>query len=210
MFKVQVRFTLLALLLPLLLNATPILKDDLLKPKAVTLINKMADELLLKTGVNGYVVATNENFPEGFNLVAYSKKYEANVSKPYVMLIFAPNAVVTLKSKAKGRVAILPSSKEISALYDKDDVEDATIDVVAVQDKNTKEDKYNIGIVQGFSELADQIAASKSVELTTTLPNETRYIIRFLQIIVIIGALLVFWMFLFRPIYMRIKNGKKD
>jgi len=210
MFKVQVRFALLALLLPLLLNATPILKDDILKPEASKLIVQMADELVSKTGINGYVVATNENFPEKFNLVAYSKKYEANVSKPYVMLIFAPNAVITAASETKGRVALIPSSKDLTALYDKSDVMDATIDVIAAKDKNTKEDKYNIGVVQGFSELADQIADSKNIEMTTTLPNETRYIIKVLQVIVIIGALLVFWMFMFRPLYMRIKNGKEE
>ena len=210
MFKAQVRFTLLALLLPLLLNATHILKDDILNPKAAKLVETMADELLSKTGINGYVVATNENFPEKFNLVEYSRSYEANVSKPYIMLIFAPNAMITAKSEAKGRVALIPSSKELESLYDKSDVMDATIDVIAAKDKNTKEDKFNIGIVQGFSELADQIADSKNIELTTTIPNETRYIIKGLQVIVIIGALLVFWMFMFRPIYMRIKNGKKQ
>jgi len=209
MFKAQVRFALLALLLPLLLNATHILKDDLLKPEAAKLIDTMADELLSKSGISGYVIATNENFPERYNLVAYSKKYEANISKPYVLLIFAPNAVITAKSKTTGRVAIIPSSKNVSSLYDKSDVQDATIDVVAAKDKNSLEDKYNIGIVQGFSELADQIAKSRNVELTTTIPNETRYIIKVLQIVVIIGALLVFWMFLFRPLFMRIKNGKK-
>ena len=125
------------------------------------------------------------------------------------MLIFAPNAVITAKAETTGRVALITSSKELAKLYDKSDVMDATIDVVAVQDKNTKEDKYNIGIVQGFSELADQIASSKNVEMTTTLPNETKIIITVLRVIVIIGALLIFWMFFFRPIYMRIKNGKK-
>jgi len=209
MFKVQVRFALLALLLPLLVNATPILKDDILKPEASKLIEDMANELVSKTGINGYVVATNENFPQGFNLVEYSKKYEANLSKPYVMLIFAPNAVITAKSETKGRVALIPSSKDLIDLYDKGDVMDATIDVIAAKDKNTKEDKFNIGVVQGFSELADQIAAAKKVEMTTTLPNETRIIIGILQVIVIIGALLVFWMFMFRPLYMRIKNGKE-
>jgi len=209
MFKVKVRFALLALLLPLLLNAAHILKDDILNPKAAKLIETMADELLSKTGINEYVIATNENFPERFNLVAYSRSYEANVSKPYVMLIFAPNAVITAKSGEKGRVALIPSSEELTSLYDKSDVMDATIDVIAAKDKNTKEDKFNIGVVQGFSELADQIADSKNVEMTTTLPNETRYIIKVLQVIVITGALLVFWMFIFRPIYMRIKNGKE-
>lgn len=209
MFKVKVRFALLALLLPLLLNATHILKDDILKPEASKLIEEMADELLSKTKINGYVIATNENFPERFNLVAYSKKYEANLSKPYVILIFAPNAVITAKSGEKGRVALIPSSEEITSLYDKSDVMDATIDVIAVKDKNTIEDKHNIGVLQGFSELADQIAASKDIEMTTTLPNETRLIVGILEIIVLIGAALVFWMFIFRPLYMRIKNGKQ-
>ncbi len=209
MFKVQVRFALLALLLPLLLNATHILKNDLLNPEASKLIEEMGNELFEKTAINGYVVATNENFSEKFNLVIYSKKYEDNMSKPYVMLIFAPNAIITAKSETKGRVALIPSSKELAKLYDKSDVMDATIDVVAVQDKNTKEDKYNIGIVQGFSELADQIAASKNIEMTTTLPNETKIIVGILRVIVMIGALLVFWMFIFRPLYMRMKNGKQ-
>jgi hypothetical protein len=210
MFKAQVRATLLALLLPLLLNATPILKDDILKPEASKLIEQMADELFSKTGIHGYVVATNENFPERFNLVAYSKKYEVNTSKPFVMLIFAPNAIITKKSGQKGRVGLIPSSQELVALYDKSDVMDATIDVIAAKDKNSIEDKHNIGVVQGFSELADQIASSKNVELTTTLPNETRIIIGILQVIVISGAILVFWMFIFRPLYMRIKNGKQE
>ncbi len=210
MIKAKVRFALLALLLPLLLNAAHILKDDILNPEASKLVEEMADELLQKTGINGYVIATNEHFPERFNLVEYSKKYEGNMSKPYVMLIFAPYALITKKSQKRGRVALLPSSGEIAGLYDKGDVMDATIDVVAAKDKNTDETKFNIGVVQGFSELADQIAASKHLELTTTLPNETREIIRVLQVIVIIGAILVFWMFLFRPIFMRIKNGKKE
>ena len=209
MIKVQVRFALLALLLPLLLNATHILKDDLLKPEAAKLIEQIGNELFSKTGMNEYVVATNENFPERFNLVAYSKKYEANLSKPYVMLIFAPNALITKKSDQKGRVALIPSSREVAELYNKSDVMDATIDVVATKDKNSKEDKFNIGIVQGFSELADQIATSKNVKLKTTLPNDTRTIIGYIKILVYFGALLVLWIFILRPIWVRIKNGKK-
>jgi hypothetical protein len=210
MFKAQVRASLLALLLPLLLNATPILKDDILKPEASKLIEQMADELFSKTGIHGYVVATNENFPERFNLVAYSKKYEVNTSKPFVILIFAPNAIITEKSGQKGRVGLIPSSKEIARLYDKSDVMDATIDVIAAKDKNSIEDKHNIGVVQGFSELADSIADAKDVELTSTLPNDNRNIISVLKVIVISGALLVFWMFIFRQLYMRIKNGKQE
>ncbi len=209
MNKAVVRFALLALLLPLLLNATTLLKDDLLKPEASKLIETMGEELFSKTGIHGYVVATNEKFPERFNLVAYSTKYEANISKPYVMLIFAPNAVITQASGQKGRVGIIPSDPSLVAHYHRSDVMDATIDVVAAKDKNSKEDKFNIGIVQGFSELADEIATSKHVELTTTIPNDTKTIIGYVKILVYIGALFVFWIFILRPIIIRIRNGKK-
>ena len=209
MFKVKARFALLALLLPFLLHATYILKNDLLKPYTSNLIEKMGNELFEKTGISEYVVASNENFVEKFNLVEYSKKYEVNMSKPYVMLIFAPNAVITNKSGQKGRVALIPSTPDIGKLYNKNSVMDATIDVVAVNDKNSKEDKFNIGIVQGFSELADQIADAKNVKLTTTIPNDTRTIIGYLKILVYIGSLFVLWIFIIRPLIMRIKNGKK-
>jgi hypothetical protein len=126
-----------------------------------------------------------------------------------VILIFAPNAMITAKSENTGRVGLITSSDEVKALYDASDVKDATIDVVAAKDANTKRDKYNIGVVQGYSELADQIAGAKGVEMTKTLPNETRIIITVLQVLVIFGSILVLWIFMIRPIVVRIKNGKK-
>lgn len=209
MFKAKVRATLLALALPLLLNATHVLKDDILKLEASKLINEMGDELFSKTGINGYVIATNEPFPVGFNLVEYSKKYEERMSKPYVLFIFAPRAMITEKIETKGRVGLIPSSDDLRHLYDKEDVEDAAVDVVSSKDSNSDEDKHNIGVIQAFSELSEGIAKSKGVELTKTIPNETRYFVWGLSVLVYIGSLLVLWMFVLRPLYMRMKNGKK-
>jgi hypothetical protein len=209
MFKAQVRAALLALALPLLLNATHILKDDILKLEAAELINEMGDELFSKTGINGYVIATNEHFPVGFNLVEYSKKYEAHMSKPYVLFIFAPQARITEQTETKGRVGLIPSSNEVRSLYDYDNVRDAAVDVVSSKDSNSDEDKHNIGVIQAFSELAEGIAESKGIELTKTIPNETRYMVWGLSVFVYIGSLLVLWLFAIRPLYMRIKNGKK-
>lgn len=209
MIKAKVRATLLALALPLLLNATHILKDDILKIEASQLINEMGDELFSKTGISGYVIATNEHFPVGFNLVEYSKKYEARMSKPYVLFIFAPQARITEKAETKGRVGLIPSSDEVRSLYDYDDVRDAAVDVVSSKDSNSDEDKHNIGVIQAFSELAEGIATSKGIELTKTIPNETRYMVWVLSVFVYIGSILVLWLFAIKPLYMRIKNGKK-
>jgi len=210
MTKAKARVTLLALLLPLLLNATHILRDDLLKPQVSKIVEDISTELSDKTGINIYTIATNERFAPRANLVEYSKKYDNNISKPSVIFIFAPNAKVIEDSEQRGRVALIASAKEISAMYDKANVLDAVLGVVATKDKNSDEDKYNVGIVQGVSELADEIAASKGMKLTKTIPNETNKFIGYVKIPVYLGSLFVFWIFVFRPLLMRIKNGKRD
>ncbi len=209
MKQARVGFALLALLLSTLLNAKHFIKNDLTNHKASIIIEDIGNELSSKTGINAYVIATNEKFPVGFNLVEYSKRYESNMSKPFVLLIFAPNALITTKSQASGRVGLITSSTDVKKLYDTGDVKDETIDVVATKDKNSKKDKYTIGIVQGYSELADQIASSKGIKMTKTIPNDTRTIIKYFKYLVLLGSILVLWILVIRPIIIRIRYGKK-
>ena len=215
MVKAKVRASILLAVLalwtfPLLLNATHTLRNDLLKLEAIKLIENMGIELQSKTGIHAYAIATNEHFPERFNLVEYSKQYEAKLSKPYVLLIFAPYAIITKKSETRGRVAIIPSSEALRELYDYDDVRDALVDIVAVKDSNTKEDKYNIGVLQGYSELVDNIAESKGIELENTIPNDTGIVVNILRVLVYFGTAVLLWMFVFRPLWLRMKNGKRE
>ena len=196
------------ILLPQLLNATPLLKNDLLKLEAVQLINDMGEELHSKTGVHAYAIATNEHFPERLNLVEYSKQYEANLSRPYVLYIFAPYATITKKSEVRGRVGIIPSSDAIRAMYDYDEVRDAGINIVAIKDSNTDEDKFNIGVLQAYSVLADNIAESKGVKLTTTIEDEMGTMVMILRILVYSGTSILLWIFVLRPFWMRRKNAR--
>jgi len=209
MSKALVRATLLALFFPLLLNATHILKNDLLKLEAVQLIEKMGTELRDKTGVHVYLIATNEHFPERYNLVTHVKKYEENISKPYVLFVFAPYATITKKSEARGRIGIIPSSDSVREMYNYDDVRDTGINIVAIKDSNTPEDKYNIGILQAYSELADNIAAAKDVTLENTIEDEMGTMVMILRILVYTGTFILLWIFVLRPFYMRLKHGKK-
>ena len=208
---VKARFcAMLALcLLPLFLHATThTLRNDLLKLEAVQLIDDMGDELKEKTGVNAYAIATNEHFPERFNLVAYSQTYEAKLSKPYVLFIFAPYATITKHSEVRGRVGIIPSSPTVKEMYNYDDVRDAAIDIVAMKDGNTDEDKFNVGVLQAYSELADEIAEAKGIKLTKTIPNEVAPILNVLRVLIYIGTLAVLWIFMLRPLWMKLKRKK--
>ncbi|WP_309496325.1 hypothetical protein [Sulfurovum sp.] len=209
MIKAIVRATLLALFLPLLLNATFTLKNDLLKLEAVQIIEKIGTELQAKTGIHAYVIATNEHFPERYNLVAHVKKYEENLSKPYVLFIFAPYATITKKSEVRGRIGLIPSSQSVKEMYNYDDVRDAGINIVAIKDSNTPEDKYNIGILQTYSELADNIATSKGVTLENTIPDEMGTMVMILRVLVYSGTFILLWLFVLRPFYMRMKHGKE-
>ena len=196
------------MLLTSLLNATALLKNDLLKIEAVQLIEDMGKELQEKTGVHAYVIATNEHFPERFNLVEYSKQYEANLSRPYVLYIFAPYATITKKSEARGRVGIIPSSDVVRDMYDYDDVRDAGINIVAIKDSNTDEDKFNIGVLQAYSVLADNIAKAKGIKLTKTIPDEMGTMVMILRVLVYSGTAILLWIFILRPFWMRRKNAR--
>ena len=197
----QVRLALLAMLLPLFLYShDPIIKNELLKPEVVTKITKISKELLDKCSINSYVIATNDPFPRGYKMTDYLGKFGDSLSEPYIVFVFAPH---------DKRVGIVTSSKELKSLYDASSVKDAAIGVVASHDSNSLEDKYNIAVLQGFSELADQVAVSKGVVMTNTIPNDTKQVVHVLQYVIYIGSLLVFWIFIGKPIYMRIKNGTK-
>lgn len=209
MIRAIVRVALLVAVLPLLLNASYILRNDLLKIEAEQLINEMGEELQRKTGVYAYVIATNEHFQERYNLVEYARQYEAHMSKPYVLFIFAPYATITEKSVARGRVGIIPSSDSVKSLYNYDDVRDAGIDIVAIKDSNTEEDKFNIGILQGYSELADGIASSKGLKLEKTIPDEMGVMVTVLRVLVYTGALILLWIFVFRSLWRRMRNAKE-
>jgi len=79
-------------------------------------------------------------------------------------------------------------------------VVDAGVDVVAMKDSNKFEDKVNIGVVQAYSELADEIASSKGVKLSTTIPNEMKPVLTVLRVLIYLG-----WIFMGRPLYQRIR-----
>lgn len=200
MIRAFTRVALLALVVTSLSQGNSFIKDELTKPAIKNEINKISDELDKKTGIKIFVIATNDTLPK--NLVEYTKQYSSNISKPNIILIFAP----TTK-----RVGVVASSPEIQAMYNSSDVKDAFIGVVRDEgDGNTNEDKYSIGIYQSVSELADQIAKAKNVNMTTTIPNDTHYIVNILRVVVWGGALIVFWIFGGQKLYRRIRYGKQQ
>jgi len=187
MSKTFARFTLLVLLLTSTTFASPIINDVFLNEKAKKIVIDISTELKSKTGINTYLFTTNDTIDRGVSMYDYAKKFDSNLSKPYIILVFAPN---------NKRIGIIPSSDDLKSMYDESEVKDNAINVLKDEnDGNKLEDKYNIAIAQSFSELAEEVASSKGIELKSTLPNDSHVFVNILRGIIYAGALAVFWIF---------------
>jgi len=200
MIKHAMRAAVLACALPLLLSANFLINDQIISPKAAAQIETMGNELTQKTGINAYVITTTDTLPRTTNLYLYLKRYADKLSTPYAVLFFAPNSQ---------RIGLLSSSDSIKKMLDGDEVKHYAIDIISTQDSNSIQSKYDVGIVQAYSEMADEIAEVKGVKLTSTIHDKYHWIITLIRWVVLVGALIIIWIYFGHPIYRRIRHGKQ-
>jgi len=174
------------------LDANYLINDHLISPKAVDVVEKIGNELKSKTSVNGYLIATNDEIKRGVSVYDYIKKYENSLSKPYVAIIFAPNSK---------RIHLVSSDKELLNRLDKGTILDYAIKVIASEDSNTLQSKYDVGLVQAYSEMADEIAKIKNVKLESTIKDSGRTLLNIVNFLIIVGSLIVIWVYFIRPIF---------
>ncbi len=191
----------LACALPLFLSANFLINDYIISPKAGQEIEKMGKELSGKTQINAYVIATTDRLKRTANLYEYLQRYESRLQPPYALIFFAPNS---------HRIGLLFSSDTIKKMVDGDEVKSYAIDVISTEDSNSVQSRYDVGVVQAYSELADEIAAAKGVKLSTTIHDPYHWIITLIRWVVLLGSLIVLWVYFGHPIYQRIRYGKQQ
>ena len=191
--RAKLRFSwLLLLLLINFLNANYLFNDHLISPKAANVIENIAKELNDKSSINAYLIATNDKIKRGVSVYDYIKKYNSNLKKPYVAIVFAPNSK---------RMHIIASNKELLNSLDKDKILDYAIKIIASKDSNSLQSKYDVGLVQAFSEMADEIAKAKGVELKNTIKERGTWVLKIINSLIIIGSLIVIWIYFISPIF---------
>ena len=187
--------------LPLILSANFLINDYIISPKAGEEIEKMGAELYAKTQIHAYVVATADRIEPTTNLYEYIKRYDGKLEAPYALIFFAPNSK---------RIGLLASPESIKKMYDPKTVKRYAIEIISTQDSNSEQSRYDVGVVQAYSELADEIAEAKGVKLTTTIQDKYHWIITLIRWVVLLGTLIVLWVYFGHPIYQRIRNGKQQ
>lgn len=196
MTKAIARVSLLATLLFSFSHSHFLLNDYVITPRAADVIEKMSSELTEKTELHAYVIATNKKLERGTSLYDYAKEFDSKLKKPYAILIFAPNSK---------RLGVITSPKELGNTIDKDAVKKYAIDILQSYDSNSAQSKYDVAIVQSYSELADQLAEAKEIKLDATIKDESKLIIKLLSYIVWAGLILMIWILIIRPRFQKRK-----
>ncbi|MGM0534212.1 MAG: hypothetical protein ACQERK_06945 [Campylobacterota bacterium] len=187
------------LLLPFALQAKYVAVNELsLNTEAVKTIDAIGSELEEKTGVVAQVVATADKIERGESLYDYARQ-NVTEEKNKLILIVAP------QSK---RIGVVAFDKALEEGLDKNSIYDFAIGVIATKDDDNTIEKYNVGVVQAYSELADQIAKKEKIELNNTIANDTTNTIDILRIIVYTGTALIIYAMFIRPFFNRKKRSK--
>lgn len=163
--------------------------DEILSQKVSLKLNEIGSELYTKSGIN-LVVGVYKNG----ELEALFK--EQNLSSPYAFLLLI---------KDKKKVEIFADSNT-SKLFNKEQIlsvnpESGTIIPILVS-KNGK-DVYNAAILNGYADIAEQIASSLNLQLESSVGNSNKTTLNFLRFF-IYGLVAFFIIVIF---YKKVKNG---
>ena len=163
--------------------------DEILSQKVSVKLNEIGSELYAKSGINLVVGVYKDG-----ELEALFK--EQNLSSPYAFVLLI---------KAKKKVEIFADANT-SKLFNKEQIlsvnpESGTIIPILVS-KNGK-DVYNAAILNGYADIAEQIASSLNLQLESSVGNSNKTTLNFLRFF-IYGLVAFFIIVIF---YKKVKNG---
>ncbi len=163
--------------------------DEILSQKVSVKLNEIGSELYAKSGINLVVGIYKDG-----ELEALFK--EQNLSLPYAFLLLI---------KDKKKVEIFADANT-SKLFNKEQIlsvnpESGTIIPILVS-KNGK-DVYNAAILNGYADIAEQIASRLNFQLESSVGNSNKTTLNFLRFF-IYGLVAFFIIVVF---YKKVKNG---
>ncbi len=163
--------------------------DEILSQKVSVKLNEIGSELYTKSGINLVVGVYKDGELE-------SLFKEQNLSSPYAFLLLI---------KDKKKVEIFADANT-SKLFNKEQIlsvnpESGTIIPILVS-KNGK-DVYNAAILNGYADIAEQIASSLNLQLESSVGNSNKTTLNFLRFF-IYGLVAFFIIVIF---YKKVKNG---
>lgn len=169
--KVGVFLTLLLFFIPTINASTTnyiIAHDNLIDPRAVSKINEIGNEVESKTGVKiflflkeNYGIDDSLDMKEKFEKIKiYENEILKSVHAPYVLLTMSLDQTHLN----------LFTSEELNTIIDKNEIlNDYVIPLLASKDKNKLLSKVSAALLNGYAQIADEIASSKNLTLESSI-----------------------------------------
>ncbi|WP_180383526.1 hypothetical protein [Campylobacter vicugnae] len=157
-------------------------------------LNSIGKELKSKTGVS-LDLLTAENI-KGVNLKDIASSHIKTLQAPYVVLAIIPK---DFSSKA-GQLDIFASNDALM-LFDKEAVLSPfpqTGSIIPLLTQNKGKDIYNSSMLNGYADIADQIAASKNIILENSIGSQNRDTINIFRYLIYGSIILVIIVLIFR------------
>lgn len=171
----QVAFATCFLFVSFLSAAPEIVSDDnIVVSGAKVKINEISDELFAKTGVS--IVVYAKKSLNNQNIFDYEKNISSTLKQPFVLILFAEN-------EKKVDVVVMPD--ELNKIVDKNYIlNDRIIPILGAQgDKNSADSKYSAAILNGVGEIADRVAESKGIVLSSSLGSDTTMVMTIIKVV---------------------------
>ena len=157
-------------------------------------LNSIGDELKNKTGVTLNLLTVENS--AGSNLKDFANTHITTLKSPYVVLAIMPK---DFSSKA-GQLDIFASNDAL-ALFDKEAVLSPfpqTGSIIPLLTQNKGKDIYNSSMLNGYADIADQIAASKNIILENSIGSQNRDTINIFRYLIYGSIVLVIIVLIFR------------
>lgn len=186
---------LIILILPIVVFGLEIsfVSDDtkLILPKTITKINQIGKELKDKTQVSIYISVSQKALDP--KIKAHSKKIANKIDKFYL----SQSILISLALDIQ-KIAIISSLPKKDA-FDSDIIlNDYIIPFLVGHDKNSVQSKYSAGLLNGYSQLAEDIAEKRNITLENTIKNGSKDVFDAIRIFVYIAIALLFGLILYR------------
>ncbi len=170
-----------------------LLNENILPKKTLDKINEIGNELLQKTGVHAYVAAVEQMHTK--KIVDFEKNLSSNLPKPFVLLTLA----------VKNHKVDILNSPDISQKFNKEEIlsplpwKGTIIPLLTSHSKNPKA-AIEAAILNGYAQIAEEIAQSYGKELKSGLGNTNRDIYLWLRILFYSILALIFLNFIYRRV----------
>lgn len=149
-----------------------ILKNDLINKEAANKISEIGSELFDKTGIKLHIYATNSI--EQISVINKEKEISSKLNPPFAVLFL---------TKKEQKVDIFYSN-EVSNLFDKEKIlspypYNGTI--LPILTSKNHEDVYSAALLNGYADIAEQIAKNKGIVLENSIGNSNKDVLNILR-----------------------------